>query len=185
MTDPRRSPELEGVAPARPERPAFESVYRAEFSYVYRALRHLGAREAEVEDLAHDVFVVVHRKLAEYDPERPIRPWLFGIAYHVAARHRERAAVRAEIATGDPPERAAPEPRADERVAAREAWAAVQRALGELDLDQRGVLVMHDLEGHAAPEIAAALGVPLNTVYSRLRLARAKLVAAVRGRGAR
>jgi len=53
------------------------------------------------------------------------------------------------------------------------------RALEELDLDRRAVFVMHDIDGHVMPDIAAALGVPLNTAYSRLRLARADFAAAV------
>jgi RNA polymerase sigma-70 factor (ECF subfamily) len=155
-------------------------VYREEFSYVYRTLRHLGARPSDVEDLAHDVFVVVHQRLADYDPARPIRPWLFGIAFRVAMRHRGRLSTRSEVPTAEPPEEEQGARRAEERVAAREAWRLVLCALDEIELDQRGVLVMHDLEGHPAPDIAEAFGVPLNTVYSRLRLARGKFAAAVK-----
>ncbi len=56
----------------------------------------------------------------------------------------------------------------------------VLAALDTLDLDRRVIFVMHEMDGTACPEIAEALGVPLNTVYSRLRLARQKFKAAIR-----
>jgi RNA polymerase sigma-70 factor (ECF subfamily) len=171
------------VAPPRPAIPEFESVYRAEFSYVYRVLRYLGAPPADVEDLAHDVFVVVHRRLAEFDTNRPMRPWLSGIAYHLVTRHRQRFSHRNEVATGDPLDPPSDAPGAEARVAAAEAWTIVCAAIAELPLEQRAVFVMHDLEELSAPDIAEALGAPLNTIYSRLRLGRAKFATAMRLRG--
>lgn len=157
----------------------FESVYKAEFTYVWHTLRRLGARDRDLEDLAHDVFVVVHRRLSDYDPARPIKPWLFGIAFRVAAGDRRRARNHSEIAS-DKVDVAADVPGADDQLAARQDRELVLEALGALDLDRRAVFVMHDIDGHAAPEIAAAIGVPLNTVYSRLRHARERFAAAVR-----
>ena len=157
----------------------FETLYRAEFPYVWHTLRRLGVRDRDLEDLAHDVFVVVHRRLADYDPTRPLKPWLFGIAFRVAAGDRRRARVHAEIPS-DAVDVAADVPGADDQLAARQDRQLVLDALAALDLDRRAVFVMHDIDGHAAPEIAAAVGIPLNTVYSRLRLAREKFAAAVR-----
>lgn len=171
------------MAPPVLDVPDFESVYRAEFAYVYRALRYLGARDADIEDLAHDVFIVVHRRLGTFDPSRPIRPWLFGIAYHVLVRHRQRSSNRNEIATGDVLEAPCVGSLTEERVAAAQAWALVCAVVQELPLEQRAVLVMHDVEGYAAPEISAAVDAPLNTVYSRLRLARARFAVGLRQRG--
>jgi RNA polymerase sigma-70 factor (ECF subfamily) len=68
----------------------------------------------------------------------------------------------------------------EEAMAAQQDRALVARALGALDLDRRAVFVMHELEGQAVPEIARALAIPLNTAYSRLRLARRDFVDAVR-----
>ncbi len=157
----------------------FETLYRAEFTYVWHTLRRLGVRERDLEDLAHDVFVVVHRRLGDYDPSRPLKPWLFGIAFRVASGDRRRARYHAEVA-GTVVDVAADVPGADDQLAARQDRQLVLDALEALDLDRRAVFVMHDIDGHAAPEIAAAVGVPLNTVYSRLRLAREKFAAAVR-----
>ncbi|MBK6515836.1 MAG: hypothetical protein IPG04_17515 [Polyangiaceae bacterium] len=96
------------------ERPAFANVFAAELPYVLRSLRRLGALPADVEDLGHDVFMVVHRELARFDPARPIRPWLFGIAFRVASDHRRLARVRREVPTAQVPDAAA-SPRARRR----------------------------------------------------------------------
>jgi RNA polymerase sigma-70 factor (ECF subfamily) len=163
--------------PADAER--FRDMYRAEAGYVLRSLRRLGASAADAEDLAHDVFVVAFRKLAEFDVTRPLKPWLFGIAYRVAAGHRRLARHGAEVPIGhhDAPGGAA---LPDEQAAASERRELVLRALARRELPQRAVVVLHDLEGRAVPEIAATLDVNVNTVYSRLRLGREKFAAAVR-----
>jgi len=157
----------------------FPAVYAAELGYVWSALRRLGVPERDLEDLCHDVFVVVFRNLAAYDARRPIRPWLFGIAFRVASDYRRSARFRREV-PGTTREIACSAPRADEVMLRRERQRLVARALAELELDRRAVFVMHDIDGHVMPDIAAALGVPLNTAYSRLRLARADFAAAVR-----
>lgn len=155
-------------------RPDFDALYRDEFSFVYRVLRYLGVRDADIEDLAHDVFVVLHRRFDDYDATRPIRPWLFGIAYRTARRHGERLARSPEVDAGESVV-ASSGPGADEQLAAARAWRKLQRALQQLPWEQRAAVIMHDIEEHTAPEIAAALDQPLNTVYSRLRLGRKKL----------
>lgn len=159
-------------------RDRFEAVYHAELPYVLRTLRRLGVSEADAPDLAHDVFLVFYRRLAEYDRTRPLRAWLFGIAYRVVSNHLGRAHRQAEI-PADLNELHTPDPRAAslERQAARD---LLLRALAAVDLEHRAVLVLHDLEERAAPEVAAALGIPLNTVYSRLRNGRQKVAAAAR-----
>jgi RNA polymerase sigma-70 factor (ECF subfamily) len=155
----------------------FAAVYGVEFPYVWNTLRRLGVWERDVEDLCHDVFVVVFRILEQYDARRPIRPWLFGIAFRVASDYRRSARFRREV-TGAAVEVASLAPAADEIMARREGQQLVVRALEALELERRAVFVMHDIDGHVMPDIAAALGVPLNTAYSRLRLARADFAAA-------
>jgi RNA polymerase sigma-70 factor (ECF subfamily) len=155
-------------------------VYEAEFDWVWRTFRRLGVPERDLEDLAHDLFVIVHKRADDYDTTRPIRPWLFGIAYRLASDHRKKKAS-SELPSDTVEGRAADAPGPDAAAEANESRAMVLRALSTLDLDFRAVIVSHDLDGLAAPAIAEALGIPLNTVYSRLRLARAKLAAALRG----
>lgn len=161
-------------------RPSFEAIYRDHFRHVWHTLRRLGVVERDLEDAAHEVFVVVHRRLEDYDPRRPLKPWVTGIAYRVASDERRRARHRREVFShegwdardkGDGPE---------EHLAATRARALVQAALSELPLDQRAAVVMHDLDGLSIPDIAHELGIPLNTMYSRLRLGRRKFTAAVR-----
>jgi RNA polymerase sigma-70 factor (ECF subfamily) len=169
-----------GATMAIPDDAAFAAAYDAEFDAVWLYLRRLGVPEADVEDAVHDVFVVAHRRYGTYDPSRPLRPWLLGIGFRIAAQWRRRH--RLEVTVAEPePERPDDARSPDEVVASRQASRRLQAALAELDIDQRAVVVMHDLNGIPVPEIASALDVPLNTVYSRLRLGRAKITAALRG----
>lgn len=158
--------------------PDLGAVFDEHFDYVWATLRRLGVREADREDLVHDVFLKVHSRLADYDATRPMRPWLFGFAYRVAADHHRLARHRVEV-LGAPSEMAAEASPADERVAALEERTLILEALETLDLDRRAVLVMHDVDDIAVPHIAHTLDIPLNTAYSRLRLAREQLATAV------
>jgi RNA polymerase sigma-70 factor, ECF subfamily len=167
--------------PAAPRRPSFQDVYQQDFAYVWQTLRRLGVRPSDLEDLAHDVFVVVHRRLGDFDPGRAVRPWLFGIAYRVASEHRRRRpldgpAARSEADVADLVDQA---PSPERILAADDARRRVAEALEQLPLDQRCVLVLHDIDGVPVPEIALTLELPLNTVYSRLRLGRSKFAAAL------
>jgi RNA polymerase sigma-70 factor (ECF subfamily) len=157
----------------------FRAVYEAEFDYVWRSLRRLGVADRDLEDLAHDVFIAFYRGLDGFDPARPVKPWLFGIAFRVASDHRRRARHRFEV-EGSGAEATDAAPPVDEQVARGEARLLVLAALEKVELSRRAVFVMHDLDGCAMPEIARALDVPLNTCYSRLRLARGEFTEAVR-----
>lgn len=157
----------------------FRSIFDAELSYVWGALRRLGVPERDREDLVHDVFVVVHRKLAEFDTSRPLRPWLFGIAYRRAADYRRLSRHRHEVHE-EFDEPAAGVPSAEEALVAHEAQALLARALDRVDHDRRAVLILHDLEGWPMADIAASFDIPVRTGYSRLRVGREELAAAVR-----
>jgi RNA polymerase sigma-70 factor (ECF subfamily) len=156
----------------------FTSVFAEQLGYVVRSLRRLGVPERDLEDVAHDTFIVVHRKLPEYDTSRPLRPFLFGIAYRVASDYRRRARHRYERLVDPPtPPHAASSPEQALDVAQHQRL--VIAALQGLDPERCAVFVMMDIDGHAAPEVATALAIPLNTVYSRLRIARGEFAAAV------
>jgi RNA polymerase sigma-70 factor (ECF subfamily) len=153
-------------------------LFEDELDYVWHALRRLGVREADLDDEVNEVFLRVHRQFAKYDPSRPVRPWLFAFAARVAAEHRRLAHNRREV-PGLPPDLLDPGPSTEAQAADNEARAMVLRALDRLDQSKREVFVAIELGGHSAPELALELGVPVNTVYSRLRLARDEFAAAL------
>lgn len=157
----------------------FRATFERELDYVWTTLRRLGVREADLEDVAHEVFLRVHRRFADYDTKRPIRPWLFGFAARVAADYRKLARHRREV-WSESDEAVDPAPLADEQLAALDARALVARGLEALDLDKRTVFIAHDLDGLTAQEISETLELPLFTVYSRLRVARERFAASVK-----
>ncbi|HEX9296470.1 MAG TPA: sigma-70 family RNA polymerase sigma factor [Polyangiaceae bacterium] len=157
----------------------FRSLFESQCAYVWTTLRRLGVARADLEDVCHEVFVTIHRHLDEYDPSRPLRPWLFLFAYRQASDYRRRSHRRHER-LGDGLEPADDSPLPDELAEQREDRSLVLHALDALDLEKRAVLVMHEIDGYPMPQVAAALAIPLNTGYSRLRLARQEFARAVR-----
>jgi RNA polymerase sigma-70 factor (ECF subfamily) len=173
---PDAAAEAPTVAP--PAIPAFKEVYDGEFLYVWNSLRRLGVSSQDLEDVAHEVFMAIFRRLPSFDPRRPLRPWIFGVAYRTVLEQRRRRRNRRESALeGGIPD---PVPRADERLQGQEERQLVVEALQSIQSERRAVFVMFELDGHPMPEIAVALGLPLNTAYSRLRLARKEFADAVR-----
>jgi RNA polymerase sigma-70 factor (ECF subfamily) len=153
-------------------------VFEAEFAWVWRTLQRFGVRSSDLEDLTHDVFVVFHARRAEYDASRPIRPWLMGIAFRVASDYRRRAFRRKELLheTEEPADSKPGPEHATERARSRQLLLA---AFESVEPDRLGILLLHDVDEVPVPQIAEALGIPLNTAYSRLRLARRELQEAV------
>jgi len=151
--------------------------FQKELDYVYRTLRRLGTSASEVEDLAQEVFLALRRSWTEYDPTRPLRPYLFGIAFRIASayeRKRSREVAFGVVELGD----SGPGP--DEALQTKQARALVLAALERIPLPRRAVLVMHDLDEVPVGEVASVLAIPLFTAYSRLRKARREIEAAVR-----
>lgn len=158
--------------------------FQSELDYLFRTLRRLGVPAADLEDQAQEVFLVLDRKWSAYDPSRPLRPYLFGIAYRVVAASRRRR-NREEIR--DVEEVADAAPALDEAVEAARARGLVLRALERIPLERRAVFVMHDIDEVPMREITSSLSIPLFTGYSRLRKARKEFELAVKalraGRG--
>lgn len=150
-----------------------DRIFREEGAFVWRALRRLGVAPGDVDDACQEVFVVVYRRLDEWEGRGQLRSWLYGITIRVAAAHRRKAHHRNEIPTEAPvgPDEASPTTPEGE-AADREALALLDRALDELDDDRRAVFVLYEVEGLEMPEIAEAVGCPLQTAYSRLHSAR-------------
>src|SRR3954467_3049685 len=79
------------------------TVFDEHARYILRTLRHLGVREADVDDVAQEVFITVHRKLAEFEGRAKLRPGVYPICLRVASDHRRRAYVVRERPTDNPP----------------------------------------------------------------------------------
>jgi RNA polymerase sigma-70 factor (ECF subfamily) len=159
----------------------FDDVYTANVAFVWRVLRGMGVTDALVDDAAQDVFVVVHRRLPEFDGRFAVKTWLFEIAYRVACDYRrksKRAASHAPL--GEDLRDRAPSPA--DSAAGNESLHLLEELLDGMDNEKRAVLVLSGIEGMTAPEIAAMTATPLNTVYTRLRRARAELSDALAAR---
>jgi RNA polymerase sigma-70 factor (ECF subfamily) len=165
-----------------------QAIYTAHFTYVWHSLRRLGIPEKDLPDVTHDVFLTVARALSGYDRTRALKPWLFGVAFRVASDHlrlhrhaREVLALGEadrpdilpdmvpDIVPGMVPDMA---PSPEQALLDQEARALVVACLAELEVSQRAVLILFDIEGQDARQIALALDIPCKTVYSRLRAAR-------------
>lgn len=162
----------------------FDAVYAEHAAFVWRSLRALGVPAAALDDALQDTFVVVHQKLASFRAEAQLRTWLFAIARRVASHHRRAVAKAARSVAVD--EQVPAAGGTFEEASRNEAAALVVAVLDELDDAKRELIVLVELEQIAITEVAAYLGVPLNTAYSRVRLARKAFAAALaRRKGAR
>jgi RNA polymerase sigma-70 factor (ECF subfamily) len=155
--------------------PSFREAFDGHARFVWRALLGLGVAEADAPDASQQVFVVLHDRLRDLAPGASMRTFVYGICLRVASDFRRRAHRRRERLVADPPERAgAVSPEA--RAADREALSALEAALDQLPPAQREVFVLYEIEELPMEEIARALRCPLQTAYSRLRLARRQVV---------
>jgi RNA polymerase sigma-70 factor (ECF subfamily) len=150
--------------------------FQLEFDYLLRSLARLGVPRPDVEDLAHEVFLVLHQSWEKYDPTRPFRAYLFGIAFRVARNHlrkRTREVLYPFIEVDDFGQWP------DQLVEAKQQRLLVLKALEHVPMLRRAVLVMHDIDELPMAEIAATLSMHRFTGYSRLRKARKEFAAAV------
>lgn len=154
-----------------PDRPTFDQVYERHFRFVWRVLRTLELRPGVLEDAAQDVFVVVLRRLPEFDGRSDIRTWLFRVAKFVASTERRRTRRKPEhelVDEGVPDLADGP----FEAFARSEAIQTLERLLERMDADKRMVFVLMEVEQMGAAAVAELLEINVNTAYSRLRLAR-------------
>ena len=159
-----------------PEPPPFATIYDDHVKFVWRVLGRLGVARADLEDVCQEVFIVVHRRLGEFEGRSSLRTWIYGIALRCASDYRRRNARR-QPATSAVPDIAI-EGSQLEDLDARDARATLDRLLELLDPDKREVFVLFELEELAMVEVVAIVGCPLQTGYSRLHAARAIVAAA-------
>lgn len=178
-------PSTASVASPSPRRPgvvcgevwSFEAIYEQCFDLVYRNVRRLGVPDAMVDDAVQEVFLVVHRRLSEFEGRSSPKTWVFSIVARVAKDCRRSVRRKSPHTRGDGPvdvdtiaedEGRDPHTIAERREGARR----LHRVLDALDDDKRTALVLAELEQMTVPEIAEALGENVNTIYARLRAAR-------------
>jgi RNA polymerase sigma-70 factor (ECF subfamily) len=148
-------------------------LYAEHFAFVWRSAKRLGVPLSAVDDAVQDVFLVAHRKLSEFEGRSSLRTWLFGIARKVARDYRAKPADVREAPDLEalPTQDSGPLALAEQAQSAR----VLQAMLDELEDDRRAAFILVDLEELSVPEAAEALGVNINTLYSRVRAARQDL----------
>jgi RNA polymerase sigma-70 factor (ECF subfamily) len=179
-----RAPEPAAETPPR----TFDGVYQEYAPFVWRAACRLGVAPSAAEDVVQDTFLVVHRRLGEFEERSSIRAWLFAILVRVVRDHR-RAARRRGFGRSvevDPdgvadPSTPSPLDATERNEAVRELY-AILNAMADA---RREVFVLVELEGLTVPEVSQALGANVNTVYFRLRSARAEFEKALSRRRAK
>lgn len=150
--------------------PSFSRIFAEHVRYVWRALLALGVADADVQDASQQVFLVLHRKLTQYDGSCTLRTFIYGMCLRVASDYRRRRQRVREHPVETLPERVlAPSQLTD--VATRQALERLEVVLERLPEAQREVFVLFELEELSMAETAQAIGCPLFTAYARLRSA--------------
>ena len=163
---------------------AVDRLAAAWLHHVYHWCHRFGGPGIDAEDAAHEVLIVMCRKIGTVRSAEQFPSWLYGTTKKVVANHRRRAWLRRWVPganmerehPGQGPERAA-----EAKQAADQVWAA----LSGMRAEHREVLVLCELEEHSATEAAVLIGVPSGTVKSRLRAARRTFKAAIVRNGGR
>jgi RNA polymerase sigma-70 factor, ECF subfamily len=151
-------------------------IYDAHADFVWLSLQRLGVQPADLDDIAQEVFIVVHRRLETFDRTGRITTWLFGICLRLAANYRRHRRSSREVPAGDSSDdRPAALVAPDDLLARREERHLAEWALGRLNVEKRATFVMFEVESLSCEEIAKIMNVPLGTVFSRLHAARRKL----------
>jgi RNA polymerase sigma-70 factor (ECF subfamily) len=164
----------------KPEAQQFEEIYRASFGHVCRWVRALGGPGAERDDLVQDVFLIVHRRLPDFDGKN-LHGWLYQITRHRVRDFRRLRWFRLFLHSSRVDDSLAgsfagarnPEGALEEK----QRGAILERLLSKLPEAQRAALVLFEIDGYSGEEIARLQGVALNTVWARIHKARAKLTA--------
>lgn len=171
------------VVLSAPQRERFHALYRDHFDFVFRNLRRLGVPSASIDDALQEVYVVVLRRIGDFSEGSSPRAWLFAITLRVAGNFRRTHRRRGEVVPLVEPSFEASAPSPFDEVARAEAGRVLHGFLDTLGDAKRGVFVMAELEHMTAPEIAQALSLNVNTVYSRLQAARAEFARMVSALG--
>ena len=150
---------------------SFSDIVHNHSGYVFRVLRFLGVRDADVEDMCQETFIIVHRKLPSYEPRAELRTWIYAIALRVVSDYHKRAYRKREKLVERLPELRIQAPQ-EQSLEQRQEWELLEKLLRTLSDEQRQVFVLYEIEALTMREIAQIVGSPLQTIYSRLQVAR-------------
>ena len=162
-----------GEPPGNARSMTLEEIYEKHVDFVWRTLRRMGVPHGDLGDAVQSVFLTVHRSLSGFEGRSSITTWLFTVCRSVARERRNSSHLRHEVF-----DQIVLDTEVDLRadvaalVERREQVALLESLLDRLDVDQRNVLVLFELESLSGEEIGEALSIPLGTVYSRLWAAR-------------
>jgi RNA polymerase sigma-70 factor (ECF subfamily) len=154
--------------------PSFKAVYRQYFDFVWGSARSLGIEPSGMDDIVQDVFIAIHARLHTLENPEALRSWIYGIVRRTASNHRRARRARPDT-TSEVPEYAqsvAQDPTPLEHTERNAGRQLLMSLLNELDEPKREIFALVDIHELSVPEAAEALGIPLNTAYSRLRVAR-------------
>ena len=158
--------------------PSFQSVYRQYFDFVWSSARRLGVEPESIDDLVQESFIVIHAKLDTLQNPEALRSWIYGVVRRTVSAHRRATRVRTK-GVGPEVDSESQEPTPLARTESNQELRLLQSLLAQLDEPKREVFALVELEGLTIPEVADALEIPLNTAYSRLRVARQAFEAAL------
>ena len=167
------------MAAGEPTQGVLERLYRQHMAELRAVLARLAGPGLSADDLLHEVFMITHAKLDQFEAGGPPAAWLFGVAAKVALGARRKAALHRFLGLDDAPEPAAhgtPESHFEHAEAARRVYAALDR----IEARKRTVFVLYELQGLRGEEIAQALQIPLKTVWTRLGRARVEFAEKMR-----
>lgn len=159
----------------RPALPTLREIFDQHAPYVWRTLRYSGVAPSDLQDVCQEVFLVIHRRLPDFEGRSSLKTWIYQVCLRVAAGYRRRAHLRREQIMAEPPEHAAPNTPSEalEEHAARE---TLRQLLEGLDAAKREVFVLYEIEERPMTEVAEIVGCPLRTAYSRLEAARKEVM---------
>jgi RNA polymerase sigma-70 factor (ECF subfamily) len=152
--------------------PPFSAIYRDYFEFVWSSARRQGVGLEAIDDLVQEVFIVIHGRLHTLEHPEALRSWIYGIVRRTVSTHHRSRRTRADSGSAPLLKSQSPEPSPLDVAEHRDKVELLRDLLDQLDLAKREVFVLAELEELTVPEIADLLGIPLNTVYSRLRAAR-------------
>jgi RNA polymerase sigma-70 factor (ECF subfamily) len=163
-------------------------IYNDYFTFVWRNARRLGVPESSADDVVQEVFIVVQRRLPDYDGRAHVRSWLFGILtyvvqrYHRSIRRKDARCVSLDQeGGGDGLEIAQHGSTSSAPLEDAELARVLEGLLGQLDESQRTLIILSELEEWTLRELAEHTGSNINTVYSRLRAAKREFERLYRG----